>query len=66
MTDIREAPSVGADDTPFLAASDYMAAKIPGAKKVVIPEAGHAANIDRPVAFNAAVLAFLDGLTVAA
>src|SRR6202044_3501561 len=37
---------VGADDTPFLAASDYMAAKIPGAKKVVIPAAGHAVNID--------------------
>src|SRR3978361_1513259 len=27
---------VGAEDTPFLAASDYMAAKIPGAKKAVI------------------------------
>ena len=50
---------VGADDTPFLAASDYMAAKIPGAKKVVIPAAGHAANIDQPEAFNAAVLGFL-------
>src|SRR3984885_8356766 len=44
---------VGADDTPFLAASDYMAAKIPGAQKVVIPAAGHAANIDQPEAFNA-------------
>ena len=53
---------VGADDTPFLAASDYMAAKIPGAKKVVIPGAGHAANIDQPQAFNAAVLEFLAGL----
>lgn len=50
---------VGADDTPFLAASDYMAGKIPGAKKVVIPKAGHAANIDQPEAFNAAVLGFL-------
>ena len=50
---------VGANDTPFLAASDYMAAKIPGAKKVVIAGAGHAANIDQPEAFNAAVLAFL-------
>ena len=50
---------VGADDTPFLAASDYMAAKIPGAKKVVIDKAGHAANIDQPEAFNQAVLAFL-------
>jgi len=53
---------VGADDTPFLAASDYMAAKIPGARKVVIPAAGHAANIDQPQAFIDAVLPFLDGL----
>jgi pimeloyl-ACP methyl ester carboxylesterase len=53
---------VGADDAPFLAASDYMAAKIPGAKKVVIPAAGHAVNIDQPQAFIDAVLPFLDGL----
>jgi pimeloyl-ACP methyl ester carboxylesterase len=53
---------VGADDTPFLAASDYMAAKIPAARKVVIPAAGHAVNIDQPQAFNDAVLPFLDGL----
>jgi pimeloyl-ACP methyl ester carboxylesterase len=53
---------VGADDTPFLAASDYMAAKIPGARKVVIPRAGHAVNIDQPQAFIDAVLPFLDGL----
>jgi len=56
---------VGADDTPFLAASDYMAAKIPGAKKVVIEGAGHAANIDQPAAFNAALTEFLEGLKVA-
>ncbi len=53
---------VGADDAPFLAASDYMAAKIPGAKKLVIPAAGHAVNIDQPQAFVDAVLPFLDGL----
>ena len=53
---------VGADDTPFLAASDYMAAKIPGASKVVVPAAGHAVNIDQPQAFLEAVLPFLDGL----
>jgi pimeloyl-ACP methyl ester carboxylesterase len=52
---------VGADDTPFLNASDYMAAKIPGAVKVVIPNAGHAANIDQPTAFNKAVVSFLEG-----
>jgi len=53
---------VGADDTPFLAAADYMAAKIPGAEKVVIPSAGHAVNIDQPQAFIDAVLPFLDSL----
>ncbi len=52
---------VGANDTPFLAASDYMASKIPGAKKVVIPDAGHSANIDQPGAFNTALLDFLKG-----
>ena len=50
---------VGSRDTPFLVATDYMAAKITGSTKVVIPDAGHAANIDQPAAFNAAVLAFL-------
>lgn len=53
---------VGSEDAPFLTASDYMAAKIPGAKKVVIEGAGHAANIDRPDAFNAAIVDFLRGL----
>jgi len=57
---------VGSEDTPFLAASDYMAAKIPGAKKAVIEGAGHAANIDRPEAFNAALLEFLQGLSAPA
>lgn len=53
---------VGDRDEPFLAASDYMAAKIPGAAKAVIADAGHAANVDQPAAFNAAVIEFLDKL----
>jgi pimeloyl-ACP methyl ester carboxylesterase len=53
---------VGERDTPFLAAAEYMAGKIPNASKVVIPGAGHAANIDQPAAFNDAVEAFLDSL----
>jgi pimeloyl-ACP methyl ester carboxylesterase len=56
---------VGENDTPFLAASDYMAAKIPGAKKAVIPNAGHAANIDNPEAFNAALTGFLETASLA-
>jgi pimeloyl-ACP methyl ester carboxylesterase len=64
LPDIR-VPSivvVGSEDTPFLAASDYMASKIPGARKAVIEGAGHAANIDRPEAFNSALLEFLGTL----
>ena len=53
---------VGADDTPFLAAAEYMTGKIAGATKVVIPNAGHAANIDQPEAFNTALLNFLERL----
>ena len=64
LPDIK-APSivvVGSLDTPFLAASSYMAAKIPGAQQAIIEGAGHAANIDQPEAFNAAILGFLGGL----
>jgi len=53
---------VGANDTPFLAASDYMAAKIPGCKKIVIANAGHASNIDQPKAFDDAVTSFINAL----
>ncbi|HXW86815.1 MAG TPA: alpha/beta hydrolase [Streptosporangiaceae bacterium] len=54
---------VGADDTPFLGAADYMAGKIPGARKVVIPGAGHAPNVSQPEAFNRAVTRFLAELS---
>lgn len=51
---------VGAEDKNFLAAADYMTAKIPAARKVVIAEAGHAPNIDRPDEFDSVVTPFLD------
>lgn len=53
----------GARDRAFLGSADYMAAKIPGARRVVIPDAGHVSNIDQPAAFNREVLDFLEGLT---
>jgi pimeloyl-ACP methyl ester carboxylesterase len=53
---------VGSKDEPFLGATDYMAAKIPGATKVVIEGAGHASNLDKPKEFNAAVRSFLTGV----
>jgi pimeloyl-ACP methyl ester carboxylesterase len=56
---------VGADDAPFLAAADYMSAKIPQARKVVIPAAGHAPNVSQPEIFNAELRSFLDELAAA-
>jgi pimeloyl-ACP methyl ester carboxylesterase len=53
---------VGSDDKNFLAATDYMARKIPGARKVVIEGAGHAANLHQPAAFNRAMESFLADL----
>lgn len=51
---------VGALDERFLAGCSYMAAKVPGAEHAVIPDAGHASNMDQPGAFDAAVTDFLD------
>jgi len=51
---------VGSRDDAFLGPADYMAAKIPGAAKVVIEGAGHAPNIECAADFNAQVASFLD------
>jgi pimeloyl-ACP methyl ester carboxylesterase len=56
---------VGSEDRHFLAAADYMTAKIVGATKAVIPGAGHASNLDRPAAFNHAFGEFLATLPAA-
>jgi pimeloyl-ACP methyl ester carboxylesterase len=53
---------VGANDRAFLGAADYVAAKIPGATRVVIPDAGHVGNVDQPELFNHEVLQFLGQL----
>ena len=53
---------VGAEDKPFRNSADMMAAKIPGATKVVLEGAGHAANLDQPEAFDRALLDFLGDL----
>ena len=50
---------VGANDTGFLSAADYLERTIPGAEKVVLADAGHAANLDQPQAFDEAVVGFL-------
>ena len=53
---------VGAEDKNFLNAMDYIAKKIPNATRVVIPDAGHAANLHQPTRFNDAVISFLGKL----
>ncbi|TXL74092.1 alpha/beta fold hydrolase [Vineibacter terrae] len=60
--DVRALVLVGSEDKPFLAATDYMAKKIPMSTKAVIEGAGHAANLHKPNAFNAAVMDFLETL----
>jgi len=55
---------VGENDTAFLQAADYMSKKIPGAQHVVIPEAGHAANLDNIETFNKTILDFLAKLNL--
>ena len=53
---------VGAEDERFLAAADAMVRRIPGARKVILDGAGHAANMDQPSAFDRAVGEFLEEL----
>jgi pimeloyl-ACP methyl ester carboxylesterase len=50
---------LGADDPRYKAGGDYLASKIPNARKIVVEQAAHAVNLYQPEAFNAAVLAFL-------
>lgn len=57
---------VGAEDQEFLGAADYMARKIPNARKEIIERAGHAANLDQPETVNALLLGFLEQLDGAA
>lgn len=52
----------GADDAIFPAAqADAFASAIPGARKALIPDAGHLPHVEQPAAFTAAVDAFLAG-----
>ncbi|MGH3559742.1 MAG: alpha/beta fold hydrolase, partial [Mycobacterium sp.] len=53
---------VGAQDTDFLAGADYMQRHVPDARKLLIDNAGHAANMDQPDTFNTAVRELLEQL----
>ncbi|MGB0551265.1 MAG: alpha/beta fold hydrolase [Alphaproteobacteria bacterium] len=49
---------IGAGDSYYLQGSDYMANRIPGAEHVVVPDAGHGVNVDKPEIVNKAYGAF--------
>jgi pimeloyl-ACP methyl ester carboxylesterase len=53
---------VGAEDTPALEPSGFLARTIPNARLEVLPDTGHTLQLEEPEAFNAAVLAFVRGL----
>jgi pimeloyl-ACP methyl ester carboxylesterase len=53
---------VGARDGASLAASRALAAALPRARLVEVPDAGHVVNLEQPRAFNAALAEFLAGL----
>lgn len=50
------------DEEYITRAADFMAANIPGARKIVMPGTAHLPNMEFPKEFNAHVQTFLDGL----
>lgn len=53
---------VGEKDDTYLAAADVMQERLPRARRVTIPGAGHLVNLDEPRAFEEAVIGFVRGL----
>jgi pimeloyl-ACP methyl ester carboxylesterase len=55
---------VGGDDRPRIHdIADLLIGQIAGARKVLIPDAGHHPNMEYPAVFNEVVLAFLRSIT---
>ncbi|MDA1239923.1 MAG: 2-succinyl-6-hydroxy-2,4-cyclohexadiene-1-carboxylate synthase [Chloroflexi bacterium] len=52
--------TAGRLDTRYVQAAEQMAALIPDSRVQIIDDAGHAAHLERPEAFQAVVLEFLD------
>jgi pimeloyl-ACP methyl ester carboxylesterase len=53
---------VGEQDEAYLRAAEVMAARLPQARRAVIPGAGHVVTIEQPEALNRVLLDFLRGL----
>lgn len=57
--------TVGSEDRNYLSGTEFLEAKIKGARRQVFEGAGHAVNVEQPEAFNAALKRFLDDNAVA-
>lgn len=55
----------GALDPKYAAIAGDMAARLPDARTAIVPEAGHAAHLEQPAAFDRVVAAFLSRLPAA-
>ncbi len=53
---------IGEEDEAYLRAADVMAARLPDARRVGIPGAGHVVTVEAPDAVNRAILGFLEEL----
>lgn len=60
--DIPALVLVGEHDPAFLRAGEVMAAKLPRARHVVVPDAGHIVNIEQAERFDRELLGFLQEL----
>jgi len=60
--DVPAVVIVGEHDKAFLRAGEVMAAKLPRARHVVVPDAGHIVNIEQAETFNRELLGFLGEL----
>ncbi|HPG28429.1 MAG TPA: cysteine-rich CWC family protein [Myxococcota bacterium] len=60
--DVPALVMVGELDAPFLRAAEVMAAKLPNARHVVVPDAGHIVNIEQAERFDTELLGFLGAL----
>ncbi len=49
---------VGEDDKPYRRAGEVMSAKLPNARHIVVPDAGHIVNIEQPAPFEEELLSF--------
>jgi pimeloyl-ACP methyl ester carboxylesterase len=47
------------DDPDMLAIGDAVERRVPGARRLLIPNAGHLVNLEQPAAVNEALVAFL-------